>query len=129
MRLDIELKNYRCFPAENSARLSLGRSRIAVIGINNAGKSTLLRSFYELRNLYSYFSSANGNLINMLGGDGQGVSFPGVADEEEVFSNRNDRDIELRFTLDRGEEGAAAREEERVPVVKREGCRNSSPAS
>jgi ABC-type cobalamin/Fe3+-siderophores transport system ATPase subunit len=119
MRLDFELKNYRCFPDSHPARFSLGRQLVAFIGVNNSGKSTLLRSFYELRQLFGFFSGPTGNLLNMLRGQkSDRVNFQGVQDQEEAFSNLNDRDIELRLTLDldqAGEEVPLAEQQPPVP--------------
>jgi ABC-type cobalamin/Fe3+-siderophores transport system ATPase subunit len=49
--IDIELKNYRCFADSDPARFTLRPGTTALVGKNNCGKSTLLRSMYELRGL------------------------------------------------------------------------------
>jgi ABC-type cobalamin/Fe3+-siderophores transport system ATPase subunit len=105
VRLDIELKNYRCFPDTHPARFSIGRRFLGFIGTNNSGKSTLLRSFYELREFYGRFSSPRQNLLGyLMEQTTDRINFQGVVDQDEVFSNTNDRDIELRFTLDLADE-------------------------
>jgi predicted ATPase len=115
MRVDIELKNYRCFPDSHPARFSLGRKFVGFIGVNNSGKSTVLRSFYELRNFYGRFASPTGNILQLLTRTRtETIEFLGVMDPDEVFSNTNMRDIEIRFTLDLEEP-----EEQHLPVPAR----------
>lgn len=48
----LTLRNYRCFNWENPAVLEFGEGFTAFIGTNNSGKSTVLRSVYELRNMF-----------------------------------------------------------------------------
>lgn len=102
MRVNIELKNYRPFPIDLPARFSLGHGFTGVVGQNNAGKSTLLRFFYEFRNYWARLGSANGNLLAALGGaDGDSsAGFFGVKDQNEVFSTLHEQGIEIRLTLD-----------------------------
>ena len=47
MDAELTLKNYRCFSDESPARFSLRRGFTAFVGVNNSGKSSLLRFFYE----------------------------------------------------------------------------------
>lgn len=98
MRVEVELKNYRCFPMGRPARLELGGGMAGVVGINNAGKSALLKFFFEARDLFSQLATPNptGQAIN---GAAQGVNFVGVADQEEVFSNLNQLGMEITFRL------------------------------
>jgi ABC-type cobalamin/Fe3+-siderophores transport system ATPase subunit len=94
----IEIKNYRCFPDSHPLRLDIRRGFSGLVGINNAGKSSILRLFWELRSLFGHFSSPIGNLINGLNGQPQGIGGPSVAAGEEAFSKLNDRPIELTIT-------------------------------
>lgn len=95
MEIDITLKNYRCFPDSLPARFRLGEGFTALVGVNNSGKSSLLKFFYEFRNLFVSLG-AGGNLINYLRQE-QNVSFQGVNETAEVFSNRNDRPLEIEI--------------------------------
>lgn len=50
----LTLRNYRCFDWNNPAELEFGDGFTAFVGSNNSGKSTALRSIYELRNMFQY---------------------------------------------------------------------------
>ena len=97
----MEIKNYRPFPVDLPARFSLGHGFTAVVGPNNAGKSSLLRFFYEFRNYWARLNRPTGNILGALtAADGDGApNFLGVRDQDEVFSALHDRGIEIRLTL------------------------------
>jgi ABC-type cobalamin/Fe3+-siderophores transport system ATPase subunit len=99
MDIDIELKNYRCFPDEQLARFSIRPGFMALIGANNSGKSSLLKFLFEFRNLFGTISPRSGNFTSALQGNPVGANLQGLHDPREVFSNTNDRDLEitLRF--------------------------------
>jgi len=50
----LTLRNYRCFNWNNPAILEFGDGFTAFVGPNNSGKSTALRSVYELRIIFQY---------------------------------------------------------------------------
>lgn len=52
----LTLRNYRCFDWDNPAVLEFGGGFTAFVGTNNSGKSTALRSIYELRPMFGNFS-------------------------------------------------------------------------
>jgi predicted ATPase len=56
MLCDLTLKNYRCFADEAPLRIEVRRGFTALVGANNSGKSSLLRFFFELRQLFQWFS-------------------------------------------------------------------------
>ena len=62
IEIDLTLKNYRCFVDEAPARITLKPGFTALVGKNNSGKSTLLRSIYEFRGAFRQLSD-----INVLG--------------------------------------------------------------
>lgn len=67
------------------------------VGVNNSGKSSLLKYFYEFRNLFQVLM-ASGNLVEALKGNPQSFNYaPSVVDPAEVFSNANSRDLEMEF--------------------------------
>ena len=99
MDVDITIKNYRCFPDTRPARISVRNGFTAFVGVNNSGKSSLLKFFYEFRNLFQVLLEP-GNLVEALRGTRAFKFGPSVVDPAEVFSNGNSRDleVELRFT-------------------------------
>jgi predicted ATPase len=100
MDAEITIKNYRCFPDSFPAEFSVRNGFTAFIGPNNAGKSSLLRFFYEFRELFRQLSEP-GFLQTALTARG-GFGFPSsVADASEVFHKGNDRDIQVTVTLPR----------------------------
>lgn len=103
MRVELELKNYRCFPVHRAARIEVGPGMAGFIGINNAGKSALIKFFYEARNLFGLLSSPSGNLLNAIttlaDGARETVAFIGVTDQQEVFTNLNEAGMTLTFRM------------------------------
>lgn len=118
MDIELTIKNYRCFSDDNPARFRIKPGFTAFIGINNSGKSSLLKFFYEFRDLFRILSSSNiiasssegwqrTPLITSLGGNLQAFAFPSeITDNDEVFCNANNRDIQIqiRLTPNRGTE-------------------------
>ena len=62
MQVDLTIKNYRCFSDQSPARLSLQSGFTAFVGMNNSGKSTLLRFLYEMRGIFTLMGSDYGTL-------------------------------------------------------------------
>jgi recombinational DNA repair ATPase RecF len=88
MQIDLTLRNYRCFPDTRPMRISLGSGLTAFIGVNNSGKSSLLKFFYEFRNLFSLLSAPQGGIINALHEGNPVFSYPAsITDMNEVFSS------------------------------------------
>jgi len=92
LEIELVIKNYRCF--QKPARITLREGFSAFLGVNNSGKSSLLRFFYEFREL---FNNLPGSLVNLLRGARQLGPLRDVQDASGVFSNANQRDIELQF--------------------------------
>lgn len=99
MHVDITLKNYRCFPSSRPVRIAVKPGFSAFVGVNNAGKSSLLRFFCEFRYLFQRLSSATSNLDRLLTGEAEKMVLPSfvVSDVEELFSDTNDGDLEMRL--------------------------------
>ncbi len=96
--LTITLKNYRCFKASNPARIEVRPGFTAFVGPNNAGKSTLLRFFYELRPTLELLTNAT-NIVHLISSP-YGIQFLGTEDPTEVFFSRETESRELTIDLD-----------------------------
>jgi ABC-type Na+ transport system ATPase subunit NatA len=94
MKITITLKNYRCFSDSKPAVIILQDGITAFVGANNAGKSTVLRFFYEWRPL---FKALHDNPTGYVGRSDRTVEWHGVADTDQVFCKDNDRDIVLEI--------------------------------
>lgn len=97
MHLKLTIKNYRCFPDQKPARITLNSGFTALVGPNNAGKSSFLRFFYELREFFRQMSDLN-SLTLLLRGGQQSFGYPSsVKDLSELFCDMNERDMGLEF--------------------------------
>lgn len=109
MDIQLEIKNYRCFPDERPAKIRVRNGVTGFVGINNAGKSTALRLLYELRPLWEQLRLRQ-NLQARLNGVQDGsthTNFSGIADPAEIFSNRNDRPLTVVMSHSSPLDGAA----------------------
>jgi hypothetical protein len=103
MEVEIVLKNYRCFPDTNPARFVLRGGFTSFVGVNNSGKSSLLKFFYEFRDLFQKLLDAN-TLKEVL--RGTRLSFElarSIFDPEELFCNTNNRGLEIQFMPTNGD--------------------------
>jgi hypothetical protein len=66
MRARIQISNYRCFAHEKPATIDLVGGETAIVGANNAGKSTLLKFFFELRSLFAFLSGSSSDFLNAM---------------------------------------------------------------
>jgi predicted ATPase len=93
LKIFVTVKNYRCFAAPARITLELGHRLTAFVGPNNAGKSTILKFFYELRSIFQ-----SGDKLKAANVSPSGPRFAPpkeVTDPEELFCNENDQDIEI----------------------------------
>jgi ABC-type cobalamin/Fe3+-siderophores transport system ATPase subunit len=99
--ITIELRNYRAFDDAHPVIWRLHDGFVAFVGVNNAGKSSLLRFLHEMRPSLTLLQRLHeGPVQTMLSGNPHPVGIESVADIPEVLSNRNGRDMTARFTLD-----------------------------
>ncbi len=99
MNLEITVKNYRCFGDEVPAKLRLVRGITALIGGNNAGKSTLLRLFYEFRPLFTRLASGGEACANLID---KGLELPplqAVSDRTQIFHRNNHGDLVIGIRI------------------------------
>src|SRR2546430_2658166 len=101
MKITLTIKSYRCFADTSPATITLNRDFIAVLGVNNAGKSTLLRFFYELRHLFVTFAHANEQALGQAFGNALVFNYPNsvILDPLEIFSKQTPRDLEISLRV------------------------------
>ena len=92
----ITIKNYRCFSDSRPARFTLKNGLTSFIGVNNVGKSSLLKFFYEFRDLFRLGFTTN----SITEPESQDFLFPlEVKDPQEIFHNGNDRPLSIEFNF------------------------------
>lgn len=94
MKTQLTIKNYRCFVQPVTIDISTGFT--GFVGVNNAGKSTIMRFLLEFRPLFQLIGNT-GNFHNTFFRNSQQISPIEVLDQEEVFSNLNSDNIEFWF--------------------------------
>lgn len=82
--MEIVLKNYRCFPDTKPARFELAEGMTAFIGVNNVGKSSLLKFFHEFRSIFER-QRLDRTQIPLF------QPAPSTADVDALFCRTNDR--------------------------------------
>jgi predicted ATP-dependent endonuclease of OLD family len=98
MLIDLIVKNYRCFPDASPLKIHLRKGFTALVGINNSGKSSILRLFFEFRSLFGTLGNVNSSFISILAGNRTTFNLPSnILDPQEMFSNTNDRNLEMEF--------------------------------
>jgi ABC-type cobalamin/Fe3+-siderophores transport system ATPase subunit len=95
----IRLFDYRCFRREAPATLHLTAGFTAFVGANNAGKSALIRSVYELRTAIAYIQSQTpANLTALVANPfGFQLSAP-MYDAAEIVCERSDPQCAVELT-------------------------------
>lgn len=113
--IKITLRNYRAFDDSHPVEWELNDDFRAFVGVNNSGKSSLLRFFHEARPaLKVLLAPSNGTNQAAIQGQPQALGFQSVADQQEVLCNRNTRDMTAEFALSTGTEPRSAAEPSRV---------------
>jgi energy-coupling factor transporter ATP-binding protein EcfA2 len=102
-RAKITIKNYRGYADSEPVIIEIGPGFTALLGRNNAGKSSFKLFFYELRFLFqklcqmntalspSFFTAINGEQIT--------TEYLGISDPEELFNNTNNRPLSLEIEI------------------------------
>src|SRR5258708_6673690 len=91
----ITLKNYRVFARNEPLRIEMRSGLMALIGPNNSGKSSFLKFFHELRNLWTPLAHP-GNFGLFLSGN-HAINYQDLYDNTEIFCDANDGPIEVRI--------------------------------
>lgn len=95
--LTLTIKNFRCFDDSDPAQLTLKSGVTALVGPNNAGKSSLLRMFFELRGLFALVAGTPGAVQAWLRGQNAGFGLAGVPDPLAILHDGNHRPMTLRI--------------------------------
>lgn len=111
----LTVKNYRCFPDTHPLRLDIAPGFVSFVGINNAGKSSILRLIWECADIFRWLSEPIGNVVSALSGIPQGAP-PRSRSGEQVASKVNDREVVLTFEWDAHDELLGRRVEFSVRV-------------
>lgn len=99
MHVEITIKNYRCFPDTEPLRFEIKDGFIAFVGINNSGKSSILRFFYEFRNLFALLRHPNHLMEFLRGGSYPFGTAQTVKDDQELFCDSNNRDLSIELVF------------------------------
>jgi len=105
MDVEVTVSNYRCF-SDTPVRFALKNGLQSFVGVNNSGKSCLLRLFYELRSIFVALADQN-TVWNSLMGRLPYNLMPLIKDRDEIFCDRNNRDLVLGFEMSPGMIGEA----------------------
>jgi hypothetical protein len=95
---EITVSNYRCF-SDTPVRFALRAGLQSFVGVNNSGKSCLLRLFYELRHLFSQLAQPQIIVAALTGSQGY-TAMSLVKDPDEIFHDRNSRDLVVGFEME-----------------------------
>lgn len=100
-RIVFEISNYRCFSINSPVKFELENGITSLVGINNSGKSSLLKFFYETRFLFKNTSRAN--LIPLTNGtirNPHEIRHEGNNSPYDLFSNKNNGNITIKVKIE-----------------------------
>lgn len=103
--LKIQLTSYRCFGGKVPVEFELTQGKtLALVGKNNAGKSALMRFFFEFRSVLSNFAAGSWNLQSGTHVSGDHMTPPaggqyGLTDLLQLFPKKSsDQPVKLAFS-------------------------------
>lgn len=96
---DVEVKNYRCFPRQSPLRFAVAPGFTSFVGANNAGKSSILKLFWELGPILGSFTQQSQGYSSLFIG-GHAQASPRVAEGEQAFSKLNNDDLQIDIAWD-----------------------------
>lgn len=95
-RAKITLRNFRSFDWKNPIELEFGDGFTALVGPNNSGKSSILKSIYELRHLFvaltNYIHSSTSTPFTQFD-----VNFLGISDPTELANNIDPKKFHIKI--------------------------------
>jgi AAA15 family ATPase/GTPase len=102
--IQITLKNYKCFEDQQPAVFNLRDGFVSFVGVNNSGKTSILKFFYEFRLLWASFLHYETLSSLLMKKQFFSFSLKGIFDNNDVFCNKNDRRLEIEFKIMKEEE-------------------------
>lgn len=100
MAIRLKIKNYRCFTREQPLELRLDKGVVGFLGVNNSGKSTILKLFVEFRHIFQQIASAGSPEFQQALSGAQTFNAQYIYDNQEIFNNYNDGPIEIELKVD-----------------------------
>jgi hypothetical protein len=92
MNIKISVANYRCFTDALPARFEIGPGFTAFVGVNNSGKSSLLRLLYDFREFFKLFTDVG--IVRSIA-EGKPYGFGGGSELRNALSNLNSRPMRI----------------------------------
>jgi ABC-type branched-subunit amino acid transport system ATPase component len=99
MQIHLKLSGYRCFPPDKPACIVFREGMTALIGLNNTGKSALLRSIYELRDLFLRLSANSNQLQTAMMHETDFQPVEEIGDYEDIFWHFSSEDALIEISL------------------------------
>jgi hypothetical protein len=121
MTIKLTIKNYRCFVSP--VTIEIGKGFTAFVGVNNAGKSTIMRFLLEMRQIFNLICDRHHLQTSLAHQNGVGGFAPlHVVDPQEIFSNLNSDGLEFWFEFkpNEGDETPAAAITKAIIKVRRD---------
>ncbi len=91
--MQLTINNYRCFPDPRRVRIDLRPGFTAFLGTNNAGKSSLLRFFYEFQGLFGTIQDESALTHALKTSHPFPWNSQGLRHPDDLFCNHNDGGI------------------------------------
>lgn len=107
MLTHVAFKNYRCFADDHEVLIRVSPGLTAIVGINNSGKSALLRFFWELRQILHTLPFEAAHSVSKASAVRFNVTMApdAVPDKEAVFTRHNSRPLTIRLMVeDKGDQ-------------------------
>jgi predicted ATPase len=104
LEFDLTISNYRCFSREKPATIHFKPGFTSFVGVNNAGKSALLRFLFEFRQVFATIVTNWQSVVNWAGTHNvMPFDFPvGDRDMEELFCSENNGPLSIEITFPAG---------------------------
>ena len=100
MDIYLTLKNYRCFPESEPAHITISDGWTAFVGVNNAGKSAILRMIYEFRDYFRVLSENTNAHVHPGSIIIQHARFPvNVHDIDELINSSSDKQLSIQVAV------------------------------